>query len=355
MKEMVIYNIIALLIIGTSILGIMKVKKGFISVFYIVFMISICLLGCNDQTMPDYSQQPQNTEKVKKLDHSKEMGSISYGIINEDGIVETNEVYLLKKGESFERFINIENYLGYDCQFALTIFVNYIQSDFRLDGKQTHLGEVTVLNEKELFMPIELNELKEGYNDIIFLIIPSPSNSKRTAELRFQAIEPLYLRCTILVGDDYDYDYDYDEVIVPTINSTEVLFEKGEDSGIYIRDEMQDFQQYQIIELQKNDQLNFDIILDDSNLTWDKGMEKGECVVILLRNLEQVNLFGKNFLYTTTKPNMKTVIPYEERQRKEGYYEYLAIKINGPYEIIDSYDVSGNISFSGFTGVNVIE
>lgn len=38
---MVIYNIIALLIIGTSILGIMKVKKGFISVFYIVFMISI--------------------------------------------------------------------------------------------------------------------------------------------------------------------------------------------------------------------------------------------------------------------------------------------------------------------------
>lgn len=83
-------------------------------------------------------------------------------------------------------------------------------------------------------------------------------------------------------------------------------------------------------------------------------MEKGECVVILLRNLEQVNLFGKNFLYTTTKPNMKTVIPYEERQRKEGYYEYLAIKINGPYEIVDSYDVSGNIFFSGFTGVNVI-
>lgn len=57
---MVIYNIIALLIIDTSILGVMKVKKGFISVLYIVFMISMCLLGCNDQTMPDYSQQPQN-------------------------------------------------------------------------------------------------------------------------------------------------------------------------------------------------------------------------------------------------------------------------------------------------------
>lgn len=97
MKEMVIYNIIALLIIDTSILGVMKVKKGFISVLYIVFMISMCLLGCNDQTMPDYSQQPQNMEKVKKLDNSKEMGSINYGIINEDGIVETNEVYLKKK------------------------------------------------------------------------------------------------------------------------------------------------------------------------------------------------------------------------------------------------------------------
>ena len=94
---------------------------------------------------------------------------------------------------------------------------------------------MTVLNKKELFMPIELNKLKEGYNDIIFLIIPSPNNSKCTAELRFQAIEPLYLRCTILVGDAYD------EVIAPTINSTEVLFEKREDSGIYIRDEMQDF------------------------------------------------------------------------------------------------------------------
>lgn len=76
---MVIYNIIALLIIDTSILGVMKVKKGFISVLYIVFMISMCLLGCNDQTMPDYSQQPQNMEKVKKLDNSKEMGSINYG------------------------------------------------------------------------------------------------------------------------------------------------------------------------------------------------------------------------------------------------------------------------------------
>lgn len=75
----------------------------------------------------------------------------------------------------------------------------------------------------------------------------------------------------------------------------------------------------------------------------------------MLKNLEQVDILGHPFIYTEIESDKKAVIPYEESTVQIGYSEYLAIQVNRPYELINSYGTKEDLFFSGLAGVKVLQ
>lgn len=336
----------------------MKIEKNTSSiynaktVFGVILLTFILLCGCSrtNSEYTKYSLQPENVTTIKSLDVSKEDGSLSYGIVNEKGIVETNEVYDLKDGENFKRFINIENYLGFDCQFAILTFVNYVQTDYLIEGENNRICNVNIENKTNLLVPVELSELKQGMNDVIFIIVPSPNiDTERSENERFQAFQPVYLRCTVMI-DSTHYRNN-----IQTNKVTELPFAKADTNGVYINTNDQEKQQYQMIEVKPKDTLNLYITFDNMNTNSHQKTDMNERVLILLKNLEQIDILGSPFIYTEIDRDKKVVVPYEETSVQAGYSEYLAIQINRPYEVINSYGAQEDLTFSGFVGVKFLQ
>ena len=65
------------------------------------------------------------------------------------------------------------------------------------------------------------------------------------------------------------------------------------------------------------------------------------------------SIAGNSFYNTEIEVGKKGVIPYEEKYEQVGYSEYIAIRINEPYESVDSFTLG--VYFSGFTGVKILE
>lgn len=151
--------------------------------------------------------------------------------------------------------------MGFDCQFAILTFINYIQTDYLIEGESNRICNVNIENKTNLFVPVELNGLKQGSNDIIFIIVPSPNTDfERSEKERFEAFQPVYLRCTVLNGTEH-YLND-----TQTKKVTELPFSKGANGGVYINTNEQDKQQYQMIEVQLKDTLKLYLTFDNTNM-----------------------------------------------------------------------------------------
>lgn len=326
--------------------------KKITSVLGVIIIITIFLLcGCSQSNseFTEYSYQPESTTNVNRifnLEDEAEEGTLSYGIINEKGINETNTIYHLKRDENFKRFLLIDNYLGIDCEFAILTFINYVQSDYLIEGERNRIAKVNIQNKTSLFVPMELDGLQQGMNDVIFLIVPNPNESERSEKEIFLSYEPVYLRFTVFVGEELNQSNIQRETVeLPTFET--------EDHSVNISTEPQAEGHYGTVEVPLNDTLQLYISFNNADNGNTVGQERIECVLLLLKNLEQVPLLGTPFINTEIEVGKKVVIPYEEKYEQVGYSEYIAIRINEPYESVDSF--TSGVYFSGFTGVKILE
>lgn len=312
-----------------------------------ISILSLCGCSHSNSEFTKYSDQPESTANVKRMFHLEDEvdeGLLSYGIIDEKGSNETNTIYHLKEGENFKRFLLIDNYLGIDCEFAILTFINYVQSDYWIEGESNRVAKVNIQNKTSLFVPVELDGLQQGLNDVIFLIVPNPSEGERSETEIFLSYEPVYLRCTIFVGEGQT-DIQRERVELPVFDT--------EEHSVYISTEPQADRHYGKAEAPSNKTLQLYISLNNADNGSAAGQERTECVLLLLKDFEQVPLLGAPFIDTEIELGKKIIVPYEEENEQAGYSEYIAIWIDKPYEIVESF--TSDIYFSGFTGVKVLE
>ena len=179
--------------------GIDKIMK--ITIILMIVVLSLTSCSYNNQISSDnipseytkFDSKITNKENIKYLDVSETGNNVSYSILNQDGIVETETTYFLKEN-SFQKFINIANYINMDMEYTILTFVNFKQVRFEIEGKSYDSFTAFIAQNTDLQIPIKLNNLNKGLNDILFLIVLNP-NKNLTNPSDNEAFEDiLYLR-----------------------------------------------------------------------------------------------------------------------------------------------------------------
>lgn len=301
------------------------------SIFFVLLVILIVSIsGCNLNSVPkntSFEKKPKDISKINYLDHSKEDGTISYGIIDENGIVETDGIYHINYGEKFERFLTIKNRLGNNMQFTIFTINNYQQKEFVVDDQSFLKKDVYIENNTDIQVPFELDNLNKGYNDIICFIAVDTGHieSKDEKELHPNLVE---IRFTVYYGDKTVPSYD---VLSPLAQAKECLITIASDIS---KTEMS-LDNYAVEKNKKNELY----IGAGNNL-----QNEGNFAIILFEDWVQKDIEESSFVLATI-PGIKSItLPFNVTYAQDGNHQITAVIINNIYETYDMDNSIVNIS-----------
>lgn len=304
------------------------IKRIFVIAFTCLLLISCKNSNNTDHKYTKFESQVENKKNIAYLDVSKEGENISYAILNKNGIVESGSTYHLKEN-SLEKFINIANYVNIDMEYNLLVFVNYKQVSYEVDGTKQDIFTSYIAQNSDIQIPIKIDDLHAGLNDIVFLIIPNPNKNLQN-EVNNETLEDvLYLRCNAIVGENRVKNYVYDDLSSIDGSEIPVAIQAKENN------DMADFNAY---DLELNN-------VKDVYITVGNNMEsKEEFAVILLDNWKQIPILGQDSIFIQLESNKSVQIPESIIYNTPGLHRIVAITIKNPYNFQDyrSMDVESS-------------
>lgn len=310
----------------------------------ILLCLCLCLISCKSVELKKDSDSPiytvfntkvENENNIAYLDSTFDGDSIGYSILNHRGEVETGIVYQLDDN-CLEKFINIANYINSDMQYNLLVFVNYKQVTFKVEDKENDVFSAFIQKNSALQIPVKIDSLAPGFNDILFLIVPDANHISNIDAGGFHG-EILSLRCNAILGTD-DMLSRPNSLKLTTINET----------------------RHSMSILDKNNNEFFDFNSCNLSINTEKQLfmcirnetsHDEDFVLILLDNWKQISLGEKDFELVTVEPDSSGIFPVSVLFDKEGNHKLAAIAINNPYK---NYDfLSMDIESSQWTDVNI--
>lgn len=270
-----------------------------------------------------------NKDNVKYQDISNSGDVICHGILNQEGKVENGYTYHLKEN-SLEKFIDIGNFVDMDMEYTLLAFVNFEQIYYEIEGRNYNSFTALIAPNSDLQIPIKINDLNDGFNDIVILIVVNPNKklSKSSDNQTFEDI--LYLRCNAIVGDDKTIKkYEYTDVFLKSGAERPVIIQEKENDNMI---ELTSYNQ----ELNKSKEAFIAV--------GNKQEIEEEYAVILLEDWKQVPILNQNTIYIKLKAKYSGLIPIEISFDKADLHEIVAITIKKPYHYEDfrSMDVESS-------------
>lgn len=306
----------------------------------------MCLTSCKSietKTESDTSLYTNFTTKVESekniayLDVALDGENISYSILNNQGTVETGTVYQLEENY-LEKFINIANYINKDMEYNLLVFVNYKQVTFKVEDKEYDVFNAFIQKNKSLQIPVKIDGLSPGFNDILFLIVPEANQVPTTYSDEFYG-EILSLRCNAFWGAEDILDR-HDSLKLETINETNNNVSILEKNGIEYFD-------FISCDLPLKTKKQFFLCIKNKNDYYE------DFILILLDNWNQIPLGEKDFELVTVESNKSGIYPVSIPFDTKGNHKLVAIAVKNPYKKYDF--LSTNIESSQWVNVNVLE
>lgn len=279
-------------------------------------------------------------KEPKEQDYLPDANSISYGILNENGDAEVEETYYLPKDECFKKYISLKNCIGEEICYTLLAFCNYKQIPLYIEGKNMPHCSVKVKHGERIQVPVEIRDLQEGKNDILFVWFIDTNKTLTQAEL--ESINDngnaLELRCTVYVGESNTPNTDLElqdnlEYLEGVNNTITIQKEYGKDNMSLDK-----------IALSKR---HSQIYISAGN--YEKNICK--CVVLLLKDYSQVKIDGKPYKYLEIPSESHVSIPFSLDTKNMEQTELTAIFIEVPEK--KEYGVTGTVAFSDRTFINL--
>lgn len=310
--------------------------KKYIACSFLI--IAIFLQGCQSVVSPYTTFKAKVDEtNISYLDVARE-SSISYGILDSDGMVETNGVYTLTAGESFERFLDIGNFIDQDMKYKILMFNNYKQTDFSVNGDSLQSYEVNIEKQKALQIPFEIDNLVTGLNDIlIVIVVNSDTNLSKEERDTTLGMNMVYLRCNIYVNDENIASSPITEIPTVPDATQEIIIHKDIDKDNVV---------LPTVSLDINQPLNYFITVGNRN------EKETEFVVILLEDWKQKEIFeGQDFLYVKIPAGEKLTVPITTSFTTSGIHEITALRIECVFQKMNEF--SNDVCASMRLGVDV--
>lgn len=305
-------------------------KKLIVLIIICSFLVSC---GLNSNTSKSkytkFDTSIENKDNIKYLDVSKTGDNVSYSILNQEGEIETGFTYYLKEN-SLEKFINIANFIDTDMEYTLLTFVNFEQVNYEVEDETYNSFTALIAQNSDIQIPIKINNLNAGINDIIFLIILNPNKNlpKSSDNIKFEDV--LYLRCNAILGDDKIIkEYEYTDVSLVNGAERPVLLQEKRNNSMF---ELTSYDQ----ELNKSKEA----IISVGN----RQETEEEYAVILLVDWKPVPISKKNVIYIKLDAKSTGLIPIDISIDEAGLHKIVAITIKKPYHYEDfrSIDVASS-------------
>lgn len=293
--------------------------------YFVVLIVTLLLIVCScSDEYTTFENKVTDTNNIKYLPITAQEGSMSYGLTDIHGNIEIQNTFYLSEDDSFEKFINIGNFVNHDSKYKILAFVDFKQSEFYVDAKEYSEFTVNIKEQTDLQIPIKLPQLEEGFHDIIFAIVTYPDIFLSDVDRGNSEMNHiLYIRFKIIIDQNHKYSYKLTEF---TTNNNGAIPE------IFIHEDKDILKRLTTIKIKDNANLYLTIgnIYDE-----DK-----EFAIIFLKDWKQVSILNnQEVLYTKLESNQKFTIPIKLDFSEKGYHEINAILIEDPfgnYESISS-------------------
>lgn len=127
----------------------------------------------------------------KSMDWIPDENTIEYGVLNENGISESDTKISLKSGEKYHKYISLQQHIEEKGDYSLIIFDNFRQISFLVDGKEMNHCTVSLEYGEEIMVPVTIEDLEDGYHKLIFIWLLEINRSMEEKELEEQSNYPV--------------------------------------------------------------------------------------------------------------------------------------------------------------------
>lgn len=291
----------------------------------------LVFISIKNQLEPNnsFNKKVSNKNNIEYLPIASEIPNVSYSILNKDGTPENLTTYRIKESESFEKFINIANFVDFDREYKLLTLINYQKSDFFVDDVLYKDFTINMKKNSDLQIPIKLNPLKKGAYDIIFAIVKDPNYNLTDEERKNSEMNhTLFIRFTLVVDNGGFSD--------------SPVFEELESDNlqpipdIFLHKDKNELKQFPSINLENSNTLNFYLTIGNP---YKDDIES--FAIILFQDYNQINIIeNKNVIFVKLNPNEKVTIPINIDINEEKQSNINAIAIKDPFKEITKIDES---------------
>lgn len=158
----------------------MKKKQKFLvillSVAVLCIMVSVIYLAVNSPQISMLSDDLVYTEFQKQLEKEtknipglSEDNSIEMGIANQLGVCEQDQRVNLDSGETYERFVCLQQNIEKTGCYSLVVFDNFKQIPFCVDGIKMNQCTISLKYGEALNVPVSIDGLEDGVHRLVFV------------------------------------------------------------------------------------------------------------------------------------------------------------------------------------------
>lgn len=293
------------------------------------FIVGVIVFNFAKNTKNTFRTRVEDKSNIKYLPMVEQIGGISHGILDLSGKVDDTFVHHLEIGDSFNKFVNIANFLEGSRNFKLLTFVNFEQVDFRVDGELVDEYNFTLGSKEDIQIPVTLDKFHNGLNEVLFAVAISP-DKKLSDETRMasEMSHMIHLRTTIVIGEDKN---------IPEVEFADVQLEDNAVGGVFISQDVGELRLLPSTTVKQGDKLNLYM-----NVGTGKGTKANQYALILLKDWKQVNIFeDTSVVYLDIPEGKHTWMPIELDFEEKGLKNVSAILVENPYNAI-SYMTSNS-------------
>jgi hypothetical protein len=301
----------------------------FLCIFILLFQNVGCKNSIEDQQYSDkidFKRKIISTANRDLMPGTENLKGVRYRIYNDKGIIDNKYSYILKKGETWDKFISITHNFDEPAEYKLLFFIDYKQSNAVIDGKTLRDFNFKLNPNQTIEIPVSLDKLSEGLNDILFIIVGNPNNNLLENNPQDNVLKGqimCYFRFNILLGNT---------VVKPKYKLTTVA-EKDishEFKGIIINQSSSEIEQPTLFKISSSKNIPF------FNHIPNKSDKLKNYAIINLLNWQQIN-FGKSYInFFSVDKNKEGVVPLNiDIPDNNKYSTLVSIAVPNPYEPID--------------------
>ncbi|MEA4895896.1 MAG: hypothetical protein VB064_11645 [Oscillospiraceae bacterium] len=292
---------------------------------YFILLLGCLLIssGCSNDT---YSQNRLKQIEETIVDNNTQPymsgGGVSLGLYDVEGKIEETKSFKLNKNESFKKIIALGNMIDSDRTYRILLFVDFNQYSFLVNGNEVLAYDFKAGQNEYSAIPIEINNLSEGFHDIFFVIVKDSDVKSLDIDYRNHTDmnNLLFIRFNVTVGNNS----------VPTIefkplNSTgEAILD-----GVFLSKETDKLKRWSVDNTTISTQLNFNIHVGNKAYN-----EQQNYALITLLDWKQVNFYNNQNLifFSLNKGTQSYISASINTPDKKGVYDLVSILINNPYE-----------------------